>query len=579
MFSKFKYIKEIIVLLGQDGRQIPWMILLFLSTSLLDLAGLGLVGPYVAVVINPALDENRTARIIEMFGIPLEQNTLLILLGAGLLVVFVLKFFVSLSIIRIILRFSQRQQVRLQRSLIRSYQHLSYSEYIKRNSSEYVYSIHGLSGQFSGGVVLPTLRALSDGIVALVILVVLALTNGPALVLLITLLGVTVICYDQFFRKKSYTYGKNANDAATRMIQGVHEAIEGLKEIRILGKEKYFFDVVSSKADEYAKNHIKSQFIATAPKYLIEFLIVAFVVLLVSMTISFEQKLDLLIPTLGMFAIASLRLVPAANVFVNCLIQLRFNRDSVSRLHSDFVFIKSQDLEYRKTSSNGKGGLQFSSLVAKDIWFGYETSRQPVLAGVSIELLSGESVGIIGLSGSGKSTLVDILLGLLRPDKGEICFNGIAFPESMYELRSQVAYLPQHIFLTDNTLKNNVALGVDDEYIDEDKVLDGLEKARLSALVEDMPLGINTMIGERGLRLSGGQRQRVALARAFYHGKNLLIMDEATSALDNETEKEIIEEIQLLKGKKTVIVIAHRISTIQYCDRVYRLDNGVIIHQ
>ena len=196
---------------------------------------------------------------------------------------------------------------------------------------------------------------------------------------------------------------------------------------------------------------------------------------------------------------------------------------------------------------------------------------------INLTIKSGESVGFIGPSGSGKTTLVDVILGLFEPQEGEILYNGLELKSEISNWRAKVAYLPQEIFLIDNSLRCNIAFGFNDKRIDDLNLHNALKQARLSELVDELPLGIKTMLGERGVRLSGGQRQRVALARAFYHGRNILVMDEATSSLDNETEREIVEEIKHLKGRKTIIVVAHRLTTVQHCDRIYRLEEGRIV--
>ena len=195
---------------------------------------------------------------------------------------------------------------------------------------------------------------------------------------------------------------------------------------------------------------------------------------------------------------------------------------------------------------------------------------------LSIDLHAGESIGLIGTSGSGKTTIVDILLGLLAPTGGSVIYNGDPLQNNLPSWRSQVAYIPQNIFLLDDTLRANIAIGLKED-IDEKKVEKAIKQAQLNDLLQQLPKGLDTVLGERGLRLSGGQRQRVALARAFYFDRDVLIMDEATSALDNETEKEIIEEIRRLKGKKTMIVIAHRLTTVKHCDCIYRLENGKVV--
>jgi ABC-type bacteriocin/lantibiotic exporter with double-glycine peptidase domain len=219
----------------------------------------------------------------------------------------------------------------------------------------------------------------------------------------------------------------------------------------------------------------------------------------------------------------------------------------------------------------------FNVLSMKGISYRYQDAKQNTLHQLSLDVHAGNSIGLIGASGSGKTTLVDILLGLLEPQQGEITFNGKPLTETLKDWRSNVAYIPQEIFLIDNTLRRNVALGIEDECIDEQRIINALRKARLSELIQKMPDGLDTILGERGIRLSGGQRQRVALARAFYHERDVLVMDEATSALDYETEHEIIEEIKRLKGDKTIIIIAHRLTTVKHCDRIYKLEGGRIV--
>ena len=225
-----------------------------------------------------------------------------------------------------------------------------------------------------------------------------------------------------------------------------------------------------------------------------------------------------------------------------------------------------------------KKGNDFQRLSMEQVSYTYPLVTSKALIDVSLEINSGEAIGLIGPSGSGKTTLVDMLLGMLEPQKGVIKYNDENIITTIKKWRSQVAYLPQQVFLIDDELRNNVALGVDEESIDERQILEALRQANLSELVQELPNGVNTQLGERGIRLSGGQRQRVALARAFYHNRNVLVMDEATSALDNDTEQEIVKEIQQLKGKKTMIVIAHRLTTLQHCDRIYELKKGKVVN-
>jgi len=570
-----QYLHEILTLLGPDTKRLPRLLVLFLAVSMLDLAGIALIGPYVAIVADLQLAGGAIEKISAWIDLPTSQESLLIVMSFALLGVFLVKAVSAIWINYIIIKFSVDQQIRLRSLLMWAYQTLPYTDYLRRNSSEYIHSTQTLVNHYANGVVTSGMRTLSDGIVASVILVMLALINPVALMLLLGLLGIVVFSYDRLFRKNIRHIGEQSNLAATSMVQGIHEGIEGLKEIRVLGHERYFHHQVHDGALKYGRYYTRSTIISAAPRYLLELIMVFFVVLLVLLTLTLQQNLQQLLPTLSMFGLAAIRLLPAANVFSSSLTQLRFNRDSVSRLYQDVTSMHS--VEEDGGEKNLATYESFKRLSISNISFRYPAAEQDALSQIILDVHAGESIGLIGSSGSGKTTLVDTLLGLLEPQQGEITFNGIPLNKSLATWRSHVAYLPQQVFLIDNSLRRNVALGIEDKDIDEKQLIGALDKARLSELVVQLHEGVDTILGERGVRLSGGQRQRVALARAFYHERDILIMDEATSALDNETEREIVEEIKRLKGKKTMIVIAHRLTTVQHCDRIYKMEKGKVV--
>jgi len=574
--------KEIVYLLGRDKKRIPALLLLFLSVSLFDLLGIGIIGPYIALVLDPTMLQGVLGKVVTTLGLPRDRLLLLTILGVILIVIFLIKTILATLVHRIIIRFSLDKMGDLRSQLMASYQAMPYTEYIQRNSSEYIYSIQTLTSQYTSQVLQPLLYIMSNGILALAILMLLAWQDLSALILLVTLLGLFIFGYDKLFKNKIRKYGKEANIASTMLVQGVHEGIEGLKEIRILNKEDYFYQMVSRGAKKYSWYNTYSQVISAAPRYLLELMMVIFLVLLVISTVQSAGSLQSLFSTLAMFGVAALRLLPSANILSSSLINLRYSRDAVTRLYKD---LKNHQQEISNHQSLGKLHLlssvqyePFIQLELKNISFQYSKEDCKALNQISITINSGDSIGLIGSSGSGKTTLVDLILGLLEPQEGLIKHNGKLIEKSWQEWRAQVAYLPQETFLIDNTLRNNIALGVDENEIDEEKIDTAIKQTRLNELVSQLPQGKKTLLGERGVRLSGGQRQRIALARAFYHGRDVLVMDEATSALDNETEREIVEEIEQLKGKKTMIVIAHRLSTLQHCDRIYELKKGCLSH-
>jgi len=571
------YFQEILHLMGPDRRRLPRMVLLFLLASGLDLIGLGLIVPYFYLIMGMATDGSA---LVELFGhLGLQdagREQLMLFIGGILVFVFLIKTVLGLWGNYSILRFSQDQQIRLKSILMDAYQSMPYTEYLRRNSVEYIHSIQSLTSTYANSAVVPLLKITSDGIVAVAILCFLAWKNFAAFALMMVVFGAVIGAYHWLFRGRLKSYGQQVNHIARQVGKTVRESMDGFKEIRILGKETYFHDEVDKGAHAYAKAFVHTQVITTAPRYLLELLLISFITLLVWITVVLGRDLQTLSPILALFGMAAFRLLPMINSFSSGLLSLRFAQNSVAQLHTDLQRVSGSCAT--EPRSMPKSPLPvFRSLRLEQVGFHYAGSKTAALDGISMEIRAGESIGLIGTSGSGKTTLVDVLLGLLEPQLGVIKYNDQSLHGNLPLWRRQVAYLPQQVFLMDDTLSANVALGERPEHVDQRKLQQALSSARLDELVGHLPQGINTLLGERGVRLSGGQRQRIAIARAFYYGRDVLVMDEATSALDNETEQEIVEEIQKLKGQKTMIVIAHRLTTVRYCDRIYRLEKGGIV--
>jgi len=408
------------------------------------------------------------------------------------------------------------------------------------------------------------------------ILSFLASINFTALAGLLLFGGLMFVAYDRLFRRRLLAGGREANLANEEVVQSVQEGFSGLKEIRILGREEFFLNRVVEGSRIASKVAIFTGTVSIAPRYLIEVAVVLFVVVLVLVIYIQSGSLEDSYGLIGMFGVASMRLGPSITMVISNTATLRYQRHGLGVLAKD-LSQTSSIISPRGSSSGDSVGEEFSSLELNDVVYSYNDASRPALNGISLAISSGESIGLIGESGSGKTTLVDLMLGLLSPKSGEIRFNGHQLASVLDNWRSNVAYLPQEVFLSDESIRQNIALGIHSSDIDDEFVDQVARQTRLSGLISELPSGVDTMLGERGVRLSGGQRQRVALARAFYHRREVLVLDEATSALDHETEREIVNEIQELKGEKTMIVIAHRLSTLQHCDRIYRLKKGKII--
>ena len=575
MFNKLliiKQLKKILYLVGGKKSKLLFFIFLFSLLSLFEVIGLGLIAPYIALVVDVnSIDNSSLQQVLYFFNLPHKGNNLLLVLGWVLLIIFVIKTFLVILMNKKIISFGQEQRANLSAFLMKSYQSLSYEEFLYRNSSEYIHNIHSLTSQFANLLIL-LLRAISNGIIGLFIILLLMWQNFVVLMVLLTIFAIMLFVYDVIFKGRVKKYGREANKASDSTLKGIHEGMEGFKEIRVLGKEEYFYSIVNNGVIKQALYNAKYHFLATIPRSLIELLMIVFIVSLVISAILTEQDLKMLIPTLGLFGIASLRLFPFIGTFSNILIELRHSHDSVSRLYNDVY--KFRQKKYTDTvHDEEKKGSGFYDIEFDNVSFYYPKTDVQILNKISFKIKSGESIGIVGPSGSGKTTLIDLLMGLLNPSSGTIYYNGSPIIENLMQWRSHVAYIPQGIFLLDNTLKGNISWESESK-VDNVKITKAIKQAQLSDLLKQLPNGLDTLLGERGMRVSGGQRQRIALARAFYNDRNVIIMDESTSALDNETEAEISNEIERLKGSKTLIVIAHRLTTLKNCDRIYRLENG-----
>jgi len=575
---KNQYLKELLFLLGNDKRKFLFIIPLFIISSVLDVIGIGLIVPYVAIIVNPeSILSGDYKFIFDFFSLPSKSDDLLIIISVVLLIVFLFKTIFIILINWFIFSFSYEQQVRIRSLLMSSYQNMSYEKFLHRNSSEYILAVTGLTGSFSSTLQL-ILKATSEAIVAMAILVMLAVINIEVLLILIFLLGITIVFYNKKFRAKVGVYGQKSADAGKNLLKGLSEGIQGFKEIRVLGIEDYFFNKMVSNAREVSKNSIKANTINMAPRYIIEFVSVMFIVSIVLSSMMLGRDVSTMAPVIAVFGVAALRIIPSANVLSSALIGLRFHRHSISLIYRDLseqnnvatTFIKS---EIGLNADNNK----FNNLTLKGINFSYPGTNNYVLNDLSLHIKKNQSIGIIGETGSGKTTLIDIMLGLLTPQSGGIYYNGEGLKEEVLrKWISQVAYLPQQAFLIDDSICNNIAIGVNNPQINRNKVISAAKKARLTSFIEQLPDKYDTLIGENGMRLSGGQRQRISLARAFYHERDIIIMDESTSSLDAETENEVIKEISQLKGKVTTIIIAHNLKTLENCDMIYEVKNGNI---
>ncbi len=556
---------------------------MFCFLSLLDLLGIGLLGPYIALFTDPSKINEQEIFLIayEFIGINLDPLTSM---GLFLITIFAIRTVSAIYVNRLILSYCRDIQISLRTSMMKSYQSMNYQKFISYDSSDAISNITILTMYFTNNVLYMTLKASAELLLAFFIISFLFFINPVLVLILIGGLFLLIVSYSSFFKNLMSSYGKKINLANARAIQAVKQALEGLKEIRVLGKENFFYNRLEDNSKQYANLHANSVLITTASKYFIEFSVMTFFIVIISASSFFiSSETSNVLGVIGMFAFAAIRLLPGVTLVSSAILQLRAHKNTVDRL---FDALQDLNLEVEKEKlikvedyyEPQKGSI-FKSISLEDITYSYPSSKKDALTNISMRIEKGESIGIIGASGSGKTTLVDIFLGLLKPDAGTISLNDKPMQDNLDSWRKMTAYIPQETLMINESLKSNIKLSEKFFEDDEKKLSEIIAQAKLEDVVKNLPEGIESNLGEGGIKLSGGQRQRVSLARAIFHSRELLVFDEATSALDMETEDDVMQEIKKIKGSKTLILIAHRQDTLRFCDRIYELKDGKVINE
>jgi len=358
-----------------------------------------------------------------------------------------------------------------------------------------------------------------------------------------------------------------------KIYQQVHQSLGSIKEIKILGREKFFNEIFCSHMWGYTYTYRISTMIGQSGRFIVESISIALVLGIVILLLSSGRHPSEVLVIFSLFAVALVRLIPTVNRLNWAITQIKFGIPSLDEVFAQFrnceKLIEEVSSEKNVDSINFERQIEFRNVTHK-----YEDSDKRSLDSVSITIPKNNSVALVGSSGAGKTTVIDLLLGLLKPVSGEVLVDGKDMHQSLLSWQKQIGYVPQSIYLIDDTVRNNVAFGVKQELINDEKVWNALRLAQLESFVGELPENLDTMVGENGVRFSGGQRQRIGIARALYHDPQVLIMDEATAALDNETERALMESIEVLSGERTIVLIAHRITTVKKCDIIFFLSNG-----
>jgi len=561
------------------------MVGLFVVLSAMDVLGVGLIGPFVAAVIEPS----RLARVPRLnawlmaTGSPLHLAPIPTL-GALLLVVFAVKGVVAYSLHHRVLVFAFDVRAHLIKRLMRSYLRMPFQFYLDRNSSTLVQAVVNNTKVMTDDLLIPIMRSISDAVVLLLIGAFLFVVSPLVMAAFCVVVLATFAGYERIVRPRTRAAGEQVAVVNERIIRGVNQIVSGIKDIRILGLHGYFLRLIEAAADANTMAQVRFNSFLVLPRYLMETVVVLFILTLTLVTLARGDAPADLVAMLAMFAAAGLRALPAMSQVSASFASMHYSSFALTSLYDDLRLIErlratgATPAAEPAVESTPPGHTAFHEIELRHVSFTYPNAAAPAIEDVNLRIRQGSSVGLIGESGAGKTTLVDLLLGLHRVDRGAVLMDGMHLNRIGWERwTSQIAYIPQFVFITDDTLRRNIALGVEDEQIDPQRIQEAVRLAQLAGFVARLPLGLDTLLGERGGRISGGERQRIALARAFYHNRDVLVFDEATSALDSETEQEVVRAIDSLRGLKTVIVIAHRLSTVRSCEVVHRLQRGRLV--
>jgi ATP-binding cassette, subfamily B, bacterial PglK len=567
------YKKFIELLTPKEQRQVPKLLFLIFIGMLFEILGIGLVIPALALMTQNNLIERHPALdpLLGFIGYP-NQVQLVVDAMLALLGLYVFKAGFSMFMLFKQNKFTSSLQVSLSNRLFAGYLNQPWSFHLQHNSAQLIQNVTSEVNLFSNSALQSGMVLITEGFVLFGIVVLLMIIEPIGAPLVIGAFGFAAWASQRSIRSYLVRLGESRQYHDGMRLQHLQQGIGGAKDVRILGRELDFLAQhnVHNEGSAHATRIQKT--LLDLPRLWLELLAVGGLVMLVLVLLSQGTALDKLLPVLGLFSVAAFRIAPSANRILGALQNLRYSFPVVNTLHQELQLLNSTPLPQRHALLPFRQDIQLENIAYR-----YSNAEHQALNNICLTIPFGTSVGFIGTSGAGKSTLVDVILGLLLPENGQVKVDGINIQSNMRGWQDQIGYVGQSIFLTDETLRRNIAFGLPDDLINDISVMKAIKSAQLEDFVSNLPQGMETFVGERGVRLSGGQRQRIGVARALYHDPAVLVLDEATSALDMATEKSLMEAINALHGDKTLLIIAHRLSTVANCDWVYKMEEGSVI--
>jgi ABC-type multidrug transport system fused ATPase/permease subunit len=552
-----------------ERKALSGLFLLMLIGTLLETASVALLVPVLAVLTSSNSEIKLPFGTIQT---SLDQNVLIWSVIIGVLFLYILKNgFLGVSV-WIQRGYLTKLSARVASKILETYILQPFSFHLQKNSSLLIRNTQDASAVVGGGIE-PLLAMVSEGLIIVALLIVLVIVEPVGTILVVGTLLVATMMFHRLSDRKLQDWGTRRQFQKGRIIRTIQQSLGAIKDLQVLNREDWFIL-------EHNKHQVSDQSllrkiitVQSMPRLWLEVMAIGGLTGLVGVMLSAGNEPKEIVPVVGLFAATAFRVLPSVNKVVGSRQLLKVSRNAIETIYGD---LHLPVLERRTSEVTPLG---FEVLNVQSLTFNYEGIADSVLNNVNVHIQKGEAVGFVGQSGSGKSTLIDIMLGLLEPQSGSVLINGQKISQVKTAWQKSIGYIPQAIFLMDDSLRRNIAIGIADNQIDEIAIRDALKSAQLEDFVASLPEGLDTVVGERGVRLSGGQRQRIGIARALYHRPSVLVLDEATSSLDTETEHGVMQAVQALQGDKTVIIVAHRLSTVEYCDRLYRLDAGRIVDE
>lgn len=558
----------------QRIRGILLLVLIF-GGAMFETIGVSAVLPLVSAVTDPAIiDNNSRYRFVKELLHIKDYRMFILFMALALVFIYIIKNIYLVLMTNAQNHYTTNNQRRLSVRLMKCYMNQEYLFHVEHNIAELERNVNSDIESFIN--VLNAIFLLATELLVCGMLgIFLMITDFFTTILMIALMVLFLLLFMKVFRKKLRGYGEQTREYSAARNKYFLESFGGIKEIKASSKENYFVDKYDTAYRNFAIAAQGQMLLNYIPRPIMESLCIGGLLLFMSIRIALGTDVSRFIPVMSVFAVAAIRLLPSFNRISGYLGVLMFNKAAVDAVCKDII--EMEQLNKKNSFKEDLLTIKEGDIVVDNLTFAYPTHPdKKIINNVNFSIPINKSVAFVGPSGAGKTTLADIILGVLKPESGTISVGKINVIEHPTSWHKNIGYIPQSIFLTDDTIRANVAFGIPDSEIDDEKVWKSLEEAQIADFVRNQEDGIYSNIGDRGVKISGGQRQRIGIARALYCNPSVIVLDEATSALDNDTEKAVMDAIYNLAGKKTMIIIAHRLTTISKCDVIYEVNEGEV---